>query len=254
MTRSLSGSLEQSHAPAPFRPPHAPGRPRLSIIIPTLNEEDHLPCTLRALAAGLAPEDCEVIIADGGSTDATLGIARRHGCRTVLSSPGRARQLNAGARVARGDYFWFLHADTLPPADYREQLNEVMRTRGCACFQLRFDHATPHRLLDFFGRSSANPTLHFRFGDQSLLVPAERFRAYGGYADIPLLEGHELVRRIYRGGEDFRVLPGPVRTSARRYLQYGVVYTQTAFVLFYLSYRCGVSPKRIAQWYRRAFR
>ena len=225
---------------------------RYSIIIPTLDEAATLPTTLARLGAalkGCAPY--ELIVADGGSTDGTVAVATGTGCRVVRTGTGRARQLNAGAAAARGDNLFFLHADTLVPQDFHHYLDSELP----ASFRLAFQGDHRSAWLRLFGWCSRFSLGAFRYGDQGLLVSAVDFRAVGGYREeLRLFEDHDLVRRLtrYRGG--FRVLPATVVTSARRYESYGVVFTQSVYVLLYLLYRLGTTQDVLAGLYQRAFR
>lgn len=225
-----------------------------SIIIPTLNEEKSLPATLNRLKAAKPSFPVEIIIADGGSTDRTLEIATAHGCTTVHCTSGRARQLNAGARIARGDYLWFLHADTLPPPDWPQQLQLAKRTKSVAAFPIKFDHAGPYSPLRLFAWMSRFDVDAFRFGDQTLFVAATEFRAVNGYReDLSLLEDNDIVRRLRKGGSTLKVLNGHVVTSARRYHRHGIIFTQVVYTSLYLGYRLGLADGLLSNWYRRAF-
>ena len=211
-----------------------------------------LPRLLDHLRATAPPWPLEIIIADGGSTDDTVRLATRAGCRVTHASCGRALQFNAGAAIARGLHLYFLHADTLPPADWARYVTAPR----AGCFSLRFAEQDSSWLLRFLSRASRLNLDAFRYGDQSLFVPATTFRAVGGYADqLRVFEDYELVRRLrhFQGGFEFR--PGrAATTSARRYLEHGVLYTQTCFTLLYLAYRFGASQSKLTAFYRRAFR
>lgn len=231
-----------------------PEAPWCTVIIPTLNEARALPATLAALAACWPQNPPEIIVADGGSTDGTREIARAAGARVVISAPGRARQLNAGASNATGQWFYFLHADTLPPADLPRHLRAAAQNGTPACFSICFDRQAESWWLSTFARLSAWDVDAFRFGDQSLFVSKAHFFAAGGYReDHQLLEGHELVRRLRRTTGNFSVLDAAVTTSARRYLAHGVVYTQVVFVVIFCLYRVGVGQEFLRRVYRRAF-
>ncbi|MCP9234712.1 TIGR04283 family arsenosugar biosynthesis glycosyltransferase [Lewinella sp. JB7] len=218
------------------------------MIIPTLNEAENLGSTLHRLNQ-TAPEDSyEVIVADGGSTDATRDIARRYGARIVSGSRGRARQMNAGARVARGEYLYFLHADTLPPPDWLEHLRQ--RPAVPCCFRLRFEgqEKLPWlRLYAYFTRFDIDA---FRFGDQSLGVSRTDFVAVGGFSDWRLLEDNGMVRKL-RSHRGFRVLDAHVTTSPRKYLRHGFVRTQLVYVLLYALHRLGTGQDKLARIYAR---
>ncbi len=186
---------------------------------------------------------------DGGSTDGTPEIACRGGARVIPGTRGRARQMNAGAAAATGTYLYFLHADTLVPVDWSQQVGAEEDLP--ACFRLRFagqERMPWLRLYAWFTRFDVDA---FRFGDQSLWVSREDFRAVGGFPDWPLLEDNGIVRRLRKYRGRFRILAGSVTTSPRKYLRNGFVYTQLVYVLLYTLHRLGASPARLLRIYTR---
>ncbi|MBI4227398.1 MAG: TIGR04283 family arsenosugar biosynthesis glycosyltransferase [Candidatus Omnitrophica bacterium] len=191
----------------------------LSVVIPTLDEAEVLP---RLLAGFLRTAPLDIVIADGGSRDGTTDLARRWGATVVLSPRSRARQMNAGAAVARGSWLWFLHADSEVPSDWAAQLRRAMadpRVVGGA-FTTRI--AAPglrYRVLDAWGW--VRPRLQRSFyGDQGIFVRRDVWARLGGFADLPACEDVELSERLCRAGRVV-LLPGPLRTSARRWQQRG---------------------------------
>ncbi|MFD1470201.1 TIGR04283 family arsenosugar biosynthesis glycosyltransferase [Hymenobacter caeli] len=239
-----------------MNPDNQPGAElSVSIIIPTYNEAAAIAALLgylrRATAGGPAPE---LLVVDGGSTDATVRLARQAGA-TVLTSPrkGRAAQLNHGAQRARGGVLYFLHADSYPPpgflADVRRALGQGY---GAGCYRLAFDH--PHWFLRFSAWCTRLPLTAVRFGDQSLFVRRDLFARIGGYReDLLVMEDQEIVGRL-RAQAPFRLLPRAVTTSARKYLVNGVFRLQGIFTLIVILYRLGVPQRRLVQLYRRLVR
>ena len=237
-------------------PPNHPVSPWLSVVIPTLNEAGTLPACLACLYAEAKQAGrFEVIIADGGSTDNTVELAGAYPAVTVIhSTRGRAKQLNAGARQARGTHLWFLHADTLPPAGWSQHLQNAVAQGTPATFSVHFSNQASSALLRFYSRGSRLNHWSVRFGDQSLFVARAVFLKLGGYReDHVLMEGHELARRLIKT-TGLRVLPAAVTTSSRRYQQFGVVYTQAVFTLIFCLYYLGTGQKRLVKLYRKAFR
>ncbi|MGI4762285.1 MAG: TIGR04283 family arsenosugar biosynthesis glycosyltransferase [Janthinobacterium lividum] len=227
----------------------------ISIIIPTFNEAEaivSLLSYLRQAPAGAA--GAELLVVDGGSTDATTSLARQAGA-TVLLAPrkGRAAQLNYGAQHARGELLYFLHADSYPPADFLAHLRQASAQGYAAgCYRLAFDH--PHWFLRFSAWCTRLPLTVVRFGDQSLFVRRDLFVRLGGYReDLLLLEDQDIVHRLRARGA-FRVLPHAVTTSARKYLANGVFRLQGIFTLIVGLYWLGVSQRRLGQLYRRLIR
>ncbi len=217
----------------------------VSVIIPALNEEENIGATIdAALAAGAS----EVIVADGGSSDGTVDIARAHGARVVTGERIRARQLNRGAAEAKHDALIFLHADTLLPAG---AIDAVARALGDGFVFGGFRVSFSEREL---GHVAAVINLRTRmtrkpWGDQAQFVDRKAFRAIGGYPDYPIMEDYELARRMNRRGRT-TLLPLAVCTSGRRFVHKGVLRTAAMNWLIIVSYHLGVSPTRLARWYR----
>ncbi|SFU90243.1 transferase 2, rSAM/selenodomain-associated [Pontibacter akesuensis] len=222
---------------------------KLSIIIPTLNEAAAIGKLLAYLRQHTSPET-ELIVADGGSTDATTHIAEEMGALVLRCRPrGRAPQMNAGATAASGDILYFLHADTFPPEGFELQLRQaVQHGNGSGCYRLKFD--LPHWFLRanaWFTRFDVDA---LRFGDQSLFVRRGVFLQCGGFDErLTLLEDQEIIRRLRRVAP-FVVLPQQVVTSARKYKEHGVLRLQAVYYLIYGLYRSGVSQRRLLKVYK----
>ena len=224
--------------------------PRVSVLIPTLDEQRELPALLDALAA--LPGRWEIVVADGGSRDETVQIARAHASapRVVEAGGGRAAQLNAAARAATGDILLFLHADSRLPHDAYASLERAWRTPAVAGgnFALAFDGAGAfERILGAVYRFQRRHG--FYYGDSSVWVRSETFDALGGYREIPIMDDYDFVRRLERSGVT-RCLPGPATTSARRWRAMGIPRTVLAWFLIRWLYVAGVSPARLVRLYR----
>ena len=184
---------------------------KISIVIPTVNEEASLPQLLAQLFSG----DAQVVVADGGSTDGTLKSARRFPVEIVQSPVGRAKQMNCGAVRASGDVLWFLHADTAVPSDWHRQIVSAMGdpTVMGGGFSVRIDaHGIRYRFLDAWGAFRTRMQRSF-YGDQGIFVRRWAFEALGGFADgVP--EDLDFSTRFSRLGKVV-ILPGPLKTSAR---------------------------------------
>lgn len=202
----------------------------LTVVIPTLNEAAALPTLLDQLRRqeGVA---LEIVVADGGSTDDTVARARAAGARIATAARGRATQMNAGARLATAAHLLFLHADsgltsTGQLRDAIEALRATVASRGPRCaghFALRFSrlHDGAGRLFRYLEAKTALNRPGTVNGDQGLLLPAEFFRALGGYDEsLPFLEDARIAERIFDDGH-FIVLPGTLVTSARRFEREG---------------------------------
>ena len=226
-----------------------PGPARLSIIVPTLNEAAGIARTLTALRP-LRERGAQVIVADGGSHDGTAALAAGHVDAVLVSPPGRARQMNAGAAAARGDALLFLHADTRLP-DRADALVRDALAGGAAWG--RFDVIIDGRpgmlkvVATMMNRRSRWTGI--ATGDQAIFVRRDAFDAVGGFPDQPLMEDIELSRRLSRIGRP-ACLRARVTTSGRRWEARGV--WRTIFLMWRLRWRYwrGESPASLAKAYR----
>ncbi len=221
---------------------------KISVIIPTWDEALYLP---QALANLLNAPGVEVIVADGGSTDATLEVAVEAGCRVLRCAPGRAGQMNAGAKAAGGDILLFLHADSWLPERFAGAVREALTHPGVAAgaFRLRIDGPEHALRLIEWGVRLRSRVLQMPYGDQALFMKAETFHAVGGFPDVPIMDDFVLVRRLRRLGR-IVILPQPVTTSARRWHALGPWRTMWINQKVIAGYHLGVPPDRLARWYR----
>ncbi|WP_204113485.1 TIGR04283 family arsenosugar biosynthesis glycosyltransferase [Shimia biformata] len=225
-------------------------RAPLTVVIPTLNAGETLPRCLGALWEGMqAGLIGELIVVDGGSTDATVQFADDAGATLLTAPPSRGGQLRAGAMAARGEWFLFLHADTILPEGWSEAVIGHLPSRRAACFRLSFDGG------GWAGRCVAGwANLRSRlfglpYGDQALLLPRRIYERAGGFPDIPLMEDVALVRRL-----DQRpvLLPATVITRAERYQAEGWLWRGARNLWTLARYFAGVSPERLSKSYRKS--
>ncbi len=241
--------------PVTSPPPSASVRPSVAVIMPVLNEADGLEAGVRALD-GLDLR--EIVIIDGGSTDATLAIARRLALaadpavpvRVGQSAAGRACQMNRGASGARADVLLFLHADTvLPPAAVDSIRIAIRAGRTWGRFDVRLDGQRVmfrgiERLMNLRSALTGIAT-----GDQAMFVLRDTFSMLGGFATLPLMEDIELSRRLKWTGAP-AIIHTPVVTSARRWRAGGVGRTVLRMWTLRLLYSLGVAPAHLARFYR----
>jgi len=222
--------------------------PYLSIIVPTLNEAGGIAAALGRLAP--FRDEAEVIVVDGGSEDGTVEIARQAADHVLTSERGRAKQMNAGARVARGDVLIFLHADTALPDDALRLIAIGLASTGRAWgrFDVTIAGADP-----MLAAVSAAMNLRSRWsgiatGDQAIFVRREAFEAVGGFTEIPLMEDVEISQRLKTLSRPLCVRSRAI-TSARRWERDGVIRTVVLMWRIRFAYAMGVSPERLARRY-----
>ncbi|MEN8759181.1 MAG: TIGR04283 family arsenosugar biosynthesis glycosyltransferase [Desulfobacterales bacterium] len=223
--------------------------PRISVVIPTLNEAANISETVRRVQSA---RNVEVIVVDGGSRDDTTEIAGRLGALVLAAKASRARQMNVGAAAATGNILLFLHADTLLPEGYDGQVRGALSQPGAAAgaFTLGIDSPLPSLRIMEYVANWRSRFLQKPYGDQGLFLAAETFRTIGGYPDLPIMEDFELIRRLKRRGR-IVVLPFAVTTSARRWLNVGVWKTWFVNQLAITAYLLGTAPGTIARFYNR---
>ncbi|HEX2725192.1 MAG TPA: TIGR04283 family arsenosugar biosynthesis glycosyltransferase [Beijerinckiaceae bacterium] len=221
---------------------------KLSVIVPVLNEG----ATIRAHLAALAPlraRGAEVIVADGGSDDATIREAGEGADHVIAAPRGRASQMNAGARVAAGDVFLFLHADTRLPAEADLAVaRAVAGGHAWGRFDVRIDGR--HVLLPVVAAlmNARSRLTGIATGDQAIFVTRRAFEAVGGYADIPLMEDIVLSRALRRLSPP-ACLEDCVTTSGRRWERHGPVRTILAMWRLRLAFFFGADPRALALAY-----
>ena len=238
----------------------------LSIIIPTLNEEAALPATLMSVAA-LKPAPLEVIVADSGSDDRTVDVARAYGAHVLTDLPrGRAGQMNAGARQATGSQLCFLHADTEIPADFVDLVGEVLSDPNTALAGfISVMHGetgvrrvtTAHNFIKtWYAPLLFRPLSFFRgtrllFGDQVMVCRRSDFEAVGGWdPDQKIMEEADMCLRMVRAGRGrVRQIPRKVWSSDRRVAEWGFWRANLTYLHVGLRWGFGAPSERLVQHY-----
>jgi rSAM/selenodomain-associated transferase 2 len=221
---------------------------RLAAVVPTLDEEASIE---RALLGAREVADL-VVVADGGSTDSTLAIARAAGALVVESSAGRGGQLDAGARAAveaGAEILLFVHADTVLPLGARSLIEGAVASGASGGgFEVRYDD--PRRLFALGSRivNLRTRLLRLPLGDQAQFLTRDAYLALGGFRDWPILEDLDLMRRLKKHGR-VTVLRAPVTTAARRFVEGGIARTIAINWSIWLLYFLGVDPARLARLY-----
>ncbi len=221
----------------------------LSIIIPTLNEEDIITDTLERLKV-LREAGHEIIVVDGGSFDKTYSLAAQYADSVLLAEEGRGWQMNAGAEYAHNDILLFLHADTKLPDNADQLINQALQEDGKSWgrFDLRLSgKARLLRLVERMINWRSNFT-GIATGDQAIFVKASTFKQIDGFADIPLMEDLDFSRRLKRITRPI-CIKTPVITSSRRWEENGIIRTILLMWSLRLAYTLGVSPETLNKYY-----
>lgn len=224
---------------------------KISIIIPVLNEAEHIGHLLKYLNDICNTDHVkEVIIVDGGSTDNTPAIAKEFGATLVHSEKGRAKQMNKGTEKATGSIFYFLHADTYPPKNFDTHIiNAVALGIPSGCFRMKFDSKS--WLLRASGWLTRINIKVCRGGDQSLFITKNLWDRSEGYNESYIIyEDTEFIGRLYKLG-DFKVLPQTVLTSARKYNKNGTIRLQYHFGVIHFIKLMGAGPDRLYRYYKK---
>ena len=224
---------------------------RLSIIIPALDEAARIVANLESLG-DLRRRGHEVIVADGGSCDATVSLARDLADQVVCSRAGRAEQMNAGARAAAGDVLLFLHADTRLPAEADRLVLQGLAAGGLVWGRFDVQIAGSHPLLRLVESMMNLRSRLTRIctGDQGIFVRRDAFAAIGGYPRQELMEDIAISVRLRRLSAPL-CLRQRCLTSARRWESEGVLRTIVLMWWLRLQYALGAAPARLARSYGR---
>ena len=223
--------------------------PRLSIIVPVLNEAAGIATCLDALAP-LRARGHEVLVVDGGSHDNTLALCRNRADAVLQSPPGRARQMNAAAAQAQGDVLLFLHADTTLPPQADEVIAQALHGGAeWGRFDVRIAGRSPLLPLIAALMNRRSRWTGIATGDQAMFVRRELFHLVGGFPDQPLMEDIELSRRL-RAVARPACMRQRVVTSGRRWDSQGA--WRTVLLMWRLRWRYwrGASPEALARAYR----
>jgi rSAM/selenodomain-associated transferase 2 len=230
----------------------------ISVIIPTLNEERTI---IAALAHTAVLGFDELIVVDGGSLDQTPVLVESYRLSTqssalsplrlVTAPPGRALQMNEGAKASSGETLLFLHADTQLPADAKTMIDTTLADQRMVGgrFDVRFDRPSMwgtmiSKMMNWRSRMSGLAT-----GDQALFVRRSVFEQMGGFTDMPLMEDIEFSRRLKRTGM-LAALTATVTTSFRRWEQHGPLRTILLMWTLRFLYWIGISPLHLVKWYK----
>jgi rSAM/selenodomain-associated transferase 2 len=221
----------------------------VSIIIPAYNEEAGITeCMQKLLTLVEGTQNVEIIVSDA-SSDRTPEILAGFPVTVCRSAKGRAVQMNTGARHATGSILYFLHADTIPPPTFLENIREAIRDgKRAGCFRMRFDDLNP--LMSLFGWVTQFPLMVCRGGDQSLFIERALFDEIGGFNDtMQIMEDYDMVRRI-EAYTPVYILEQEVTTSARKFQKNGIIELQMTFATIHIMHALGADQESLIRFYR----
>jgi rSAM/selenodomain-associated transferase 2 len=222
--------------------------PRISVIIPVLNEEE----TISDCLMPLGTQDVEVVVVDGGSKDRTRSLVDAAGfAELITADAGRALQMNAGARAAKGDVLLFLHADCKLPENWIELVGGAVSDPEVVGGRFRLgisENTLSFRLIAFFSTLRSR-ILGITYGDQAIFVRRYVFESVGGFPLRRIFEDSELCEVICRRGR-FLLVEGAVVSSSRRWRACGIWRTVFRMWMLRVLYTFCVSDDRLSRWYR----
>lgn len=230
-----------------------PGKYKFSVIIPVLDEQERINTCIEQTLSLCPAGTCEIIVVDADPNGSTINAIKSDGIVSTISEHGRAKQMNAGAALARGEVIVFLHADTQLPMGTFEYIEEALSNTEyvAGAFDLVID--STNCLLRFIAASARMRSRLTRipYGDQAIFMRKEYFEKIGGFKEIPLMEDVELMRRIKKRGDKICLLSNQVLTSARRWEKEGVVFTIFRNLVIQSLYYLGAKPSKLSKYYRR---
>jgi rSAM/selenodomain-associated transferase 2 len=230
--------------------------PNFSIIIPVLHETERINDLIGHLRQVDPEKRSEIIVVDGAPEKDTLQAIQDDKVIGISSEKGRAKQMNAGASIAKGEVLIFLHADTELPSRALKKIEAVIEKRGlmAGAFDLGIQsNQLIFKVIAFLGslRSRLN---RIPYGDQAIFLRRKYFNNVGGYKEIPLMEDVELMWRIKRMGGKVWILNDRVMTSPRRWEEEGLVFCILRNWTLQILYFLGVSPHKLVNFYKSTFR
>ena len=221
-----------------------------SIIIPTLNESANIGRLLAFFQQNGGPFIKEILVVDAQSTDGTPQIAAQAGAKVFQTQQGsRAAQMNLGAQMARGEMLYFVHADTLPPSSFAEDIQqEIAAGHAMGCYRYQFD--SPKLILKFNAYFVRYQWLWCQGGDKTFFIRKAIFEALGGYNErFVVMEEYDFLRRAMTQ-YPLRILPKNVLVSARKYEMNSWLRVQLANFGAFTLFRWGAEPSRIKRFYK----
>lgn len=222
---------------------------KYSIIIPTFNEQENIGSLLTDLEkqSGNLKYNIEVILVDGKSTDNTFEICKSYNVSIIQCERGRGKQLSEGAKIAKGEYLFFLHADLILPASTFQFLDRNLENSSqISTFRMKLDeNKILYNIYSFFTRFDSVFTT---FGDQGIIVNKNFYNNIGGFTTLPIMEDLEFFRRARRFTK-IKKFNKYITVSSRRFKNIGVIKTQIKSFICIINFISGVDPDIIYKDY-----
>ncbi len=218
-----------------------------SIIIPVYNEQHIIETTLQRLSQ---LKDSEIIVIDG-HPEKTTHKAITTKVKKITSQPGRAIQMNTGAKAAKGNILIFLHADTILPKDALQEIKQALKSAQACAFDFTFPTKNIFLKTIAYTASKRSRITRHPYGDQVQCFTKEYFNKIGQYKEIPLMEDVEIMQRIKKRKEKIYLIKDKVLTSPRRWQKEGMIYTTVRNWVLITAYYAGVSPKKLKKFYKK---
>jgi rSAM/selenodomain-associated transferase 2 len=230
-----------------------PIHPLISVIVPVYKEQEPINAFVRHLIKVFAGHDHEIIVVDGSPELETVSALNVEGIQAVSSGKGRGKQMNAGAARARGRILLFLHSDTRLPDKAPELIFKAVRADKDiigGAFSLGIDSRQWSIKLIQLGANIRTSLTRVPYGDQAIFIRKDYFHETKGFKEIPIMEDLEMMTRIKKNGGRIVVLKNKAMTSPRRWKKEGTAKCTFRNWFIRILYHCGVSPDRIAGFYR----
>lgn len=227
----------------------------ISIIIPALNEEAYIGKTLQNISELDYYNKSEVIVVDGGSSDNTIIVAGKI-AKIVTSPKGRGIQLNAGAREAKGDILFFVHADITLPKEALYIIDHKINIEGFDGGGFLNEFSSYNKKIKRLGR-----ILNFRiinreqsdklifYGDNGIFVRKNIFERMNGFKEIPIMEDYDFSKRLKKDFKVVKIDKPKIIVDPRRHIKAGFIKTRLQWIIIRKLYKLGVSPFTLAKWY-----
>jgi len=223
----------------------------ISVIVPVLNEGCAINKTVEQIRKLDVEDFVELIIVDGNKDGSTVKEITDKNVFSVISDPGRGKQMNRGAESASGRILVFLHSDTILPEKAFGNICKVIDSGGfmAGAFDLGLQSDEMVFKIIAFAASLKHRFTRVPYGDQAIFITKKFFLLLGGYREIPLMEDVDLMKRIKRRGDKIYIIPEKVSSSVRNWEKGGVFYTIFRNYFIQILFMLGVSPEKLAGYY-----